>query len=216
MMNADFWHTRWESGRVGFHQDEVNRYLTQYWDSLDVGEDATVFVPLCGKSLDMMWLRERGHKVVGVEFSPVAVRDFFVAHGIEATQTKTGSFERWEGGGFVLLCGDFYAMTEPDLEGATAVYDRAALIAMDDRKRYVDHLRTLLPMGSPTLLVTIEYPQEQLGGPPFSVSDEEVHALFEGGFGMEQYASEDVLATNGRFTGRVDWLYERAYKVEKV
>jgi thiopurine S-methyltransferase len=134
---------------------------------------------------------------------------------VEATQTKQGSFERWEGDGFVLLCGDFFAVTKADLEGAAAVYDRAALIAMDDRRRYVDHLRALLPVGGPSLLVTIEYPQDQLGGPPFSISDEEVHGLFDEGFEVAQLASEDVLAENGRFTGRVDWLDERAYKMEK-
>ena len=115
----------------------------------------------------------------------------------------------------MLLCGDFFAVTKADLEGAAAVYDRAALIAMDDRRRYVDHLRALLPVGGPSLLVTIEYPQDQLGGPPFSISDEEVHGLFDEGFEVAQLASEDVLAENGRFTGRVDWLDERAYKMEK-
>lgn len=214
-MYADFWHERWESGRVGFHQDETNRYLVQYWDALDIAQDATVFVPLCGKSLDMVWLRQRGHRVIGVEFSPIAVRDFFAEQGIEATQTTLGEFDRSEGDGFVLLCGDFFALTQEDLEGVTAVYDRAALIALDDRKRYADHLNALLPTGTQSLLVTIEYPQEQLGGPPFSVSDKEVHALFDEAANVGQLVSEDVLAENGRFAGRVDWLFERAYKLEK-
>lgn len=217
-MNADFWHARWESGRVGFHQDEVNRYLERYWDALDVSKDATVLVPLCGKSRDMVWLRERGHRVVGVELSPIAVRDFFAENGLEATQTNQGAFERWEGDGFVLLCGDFFAVAEAHLEGATAVYDRAALIAFppEDRKRYVDRLRALLPLGGQSLLVTIAYPQDQHGGPPFSVSDEEVRELFADGFEIEQLASEDVLAENGRFTGRVDCLYENAYGLART
>ncbi len=196
----------------------MNRYLARYWPALDVSEDATVLVPLCGKSGDMVWLREQGHRVVGVELSPIAVRDFFAENEVEATQTMQGGFERWEGDGFVLLCGDFFAVTEKHLEGVTAVYDRAALIALppEDRKRYADRLRTLLPVGGQSLLVTIAYPQDQHGGPPFSVEDEEVSELFGDGFEVEQLGSEDVLEENGRFQGQVDSLYENAYKIKKV
>jgi thiopurine S-methyltransferase len=100
-MNADFWHARWKSGRVGFHQDEVNRYLERYWDALDVAVDATVFVPLCGKSRDMLWLRERGHRVVGVEFSPIAVRDFFLSKGWKLRRRNK---DRLSGGRGMVLC----------------------------------------------------------------------------------------------------------------
>jgi len=217
-MNADFWHARWESGRVGFHQGEVNRYLIRYWDALEAATDATVFVPLCGKSMDMVWLRERGHRVVGVELSPIAMRDFFNENGIEATQTQQGSLERWEGDGIVLLCGDLFEMTEAQFKGATAVYDRASLIALsvEQRKPYVDLLKQSFPVNWPMLLVTLDYPQDQRGGPPFSVPDDEVRELFGDGFEVEQLVSEEVLADNPQFHGYVDALYENAYRIIKV
>ena len=146
-MKADFWHERWESGRTGFHQDETNRYLVQHWNRLQVNADAKVFVPLCGKSRDMLWLRDQGHDVVGAELSSIAVRDFFKEHDLEVSQSAQGDFERWDSEGVTLLCGDVFKLRAGDLEGVGAVYDRAALIALppEMRRDYVKHLGEILP-----------------------------------------------------------------------
>jgi thiopurine S-methyltransferase len=217
-MNAEFWHERWKNGRTGFHQSEANRYLVQYWDRLSVGVGEKVFVPLCGKSVDMLWLRGQGYEVIGTEWSPIAVRDFFEENGLEAEQSKQGEFERWEGEGVTLLCGDEFKLTASDLDGVGAVYDRAALIALPPEMRgvYVDHLHEIVPLGTKSLLVTIDYPQHQHSGPPFSVPDGEVRALFKTGFEIEDIVSEDVLTDNGRFAGRVDYLNETAYLITKM
>jgi len=156
--------------------------------------------------------------VIGVELSPIGVRDFFDNNGLKAAHSHQGEFERWQGDGVMLLCGDVFKLTASDLDGVVAMYDRAALIALppEIRREYVDHLREILPLGTKALLVTIDYPQHQHGGPPFSVADDEVCTLFSEGFDLEKIVSEDALAENGRFTGRVDYLNERAYSLNRV
>lgn len=217
-MKAEFWLERWESGRTGFHQSEPNRYLVNYWNHLNLGADSKVLVPLCGKSGDMTWLREQGHSVLGVELCEIAVRDFFAENDLVATQKKHREFDRWDGDDVTLLCGDVFRLSAADLGEVNAVYDRAALIALppEMRKDYANLLRSVLPKGTKILLVTIAYPQDQREGPPFSVSDDEVNALFADGFEVTQLVSEDVLSENGRFQGSVDYLNENAYLIKKT
>lgn len=183
--------------------------------NLDTG--SKVFVPMCGKSNDMMWLRDQGHDVLGVELSPIAVRDFCAENNLVIEQEKRGEFDAWIGDQVTLLCGDMFSLSAADLTDVRGVYDRAALIALppEMRKDCAQLWRENLPTGTCVLLVTIDYPQEQRGGPPFSVGDDEVRALFADGFEVTQLVSEDVLSDNGRFQ-EVDYLFENAYLIEKI
>ena len=185
-MHAGFWHERWEANQLGFHQETVNDRLREHWPTLGVARQATVFVPLCGKSLDMRWLRELGHPVVGVEVSPIAIRDFFAEAGIEPTTVTTGPFERSSGGGYELFCGDFFDLDAEALAGVAGVYDRASLIALppETRARYAAHLAAILPEAVQILLITLEYDQARMSGPPHSVPDDEVRRLFGADFAI--------------------------------
>jgi thiopurine S-methyltransferase len=60
------------------------------------------------------------------------------------------------------------------------VFDRAALIALppDLRQRYVAELYAALPSNCQGLLITLEYPQQDRDGPPFSVHEDEVRARY--------------------------------------
>jgi thiopurine S-methyltransferase len=217
VLKAAFWHERWESGRTGFHQSETNRYLVQYWEHLNLTKNAKVFVPLCGKSKDMLWLREQGYEVIGAELSPIAVRDFFAQNNLPASQSNHGPFERWVGEGMTIFCGDVFALSARDLEGVQAIYDRAALIALppDMRHNYANHLHAILPVNTQTLLVTIDYPQHQRSGPPFSVPNDEVHTLFGKAFDIELLFEEDVKGESERISDKMDYLNERVYLISK-
>lgn len=190
-MDAEGWRARWREGHLGFHQGEVNPRLQAYWPGLGVPQAASVFVPLCGKSLDMHWLRARGHPVIGVELSEVAVRDFFAEAGLEAAERDAAPFTLHEAGGIRLLCGDFFALTRDHLTGVGGVYDRASLVALpaEVRRRYAARLADCLPGGCAVLLVTIDYPEGSFEGPPFAVSDDEVHALFGDAFSVTRLAA---------------------------
>lgn len=180
-MEADFWHTRWRNNQIGFHQGTYNRYLVKHWDSLGLAAGARVFVPLCGKSLDLIWLAERGHAVVGCELSEIAVAAFFDEAGLTPEKAVDGPVERWRAGSIEILLGDFFKL-DPGLLGAfDAVYDRGSLIAFPETMRlaYVEALAGLTAPGTPMLLLTIEYPQAEMEGPPFSVAESEIGYLFD-------------------------------------
>jgi thiopurine S-methyltransferase len=211
-MHPDFWHERWQQNQIGFHQDEVHPYLSQYWPSAATGR---VFVPLCGKTLDLWWLRQQGHSVVGVELSPLAVQAFFDEADVTPAKTSNGTaLECWQASDIQLYCGDFFALRSEDIAGCKMIYDRAALIALppDLRREYVRHLHHLFPQGAQMLLVTLDYPQTEMDGPPFAVSDREVHELYTR---VQPLTSQDVLVQNDRFRQRgVSRLNENAYLIE--
>ena len=216
-MELEFWHQRWASNQIGFHEGQVNAYLARYYADLRMAGGQTVFVPLCGKSVDLRWLTDQGAHVVGVELSPIAVESFFAEQGLTPRTRKEGAFLVWESGRIRVLCGDYFALAPSDVAGAHVVYDRAALIALPPERRadYVAHLDRLLPGAHRTLLITLEYPQEQMQGPPFSVAEREVHSLFAGAR-VERLGIQDVLADNSRFREKgLTRLLECAYRIER-
>lgn len=200
-MEPDFWHSRWAEGRTGWHLEEVNRLLLKHWPGLELPRNATVLVPLCGRSLDMAWLADQGHPVLGVELSIDACWRFFADHGLEPTSRLHGAFTRLEAAGITLLAGDVHALRESDLDGVAAFYDRAALIALPPsmRARYVERVYGRLPAGSRGLLVTLEYPVSEREGPPFAVHEAEVRAAFEDDWSVELLERRDILALEPQF-----------------
>ncbi|WP_415882703.1 thiopurine S-methyltransferase [Neptuniibacter sp. QD34_54] len=184
-MEHDFWHQKWSEGRIGFHQMEINAYLVSYWEKMDLTAGDKVFVPLCGKSKDMLWLRDRGHDVLGVELNPNACLDFFAENGLVAETSEAAKFISHRCENLNLLCGDVFAITKESLVDVKGVYDRAALVALPKEMRagYASKLIELLPKGVKILLVTLEFDSPQ--GPPFNVSGEEVKSLFGQRFKVE-------------------------------
>lgn len=217
-MQPDFWHNRWANQLIGFHQQQVNPYLQQYWPVLGLAPDARVLVPLCGKSLDMAWLAAQGHGVLGVELSERAVSDFFTEHGLEPQVSQQGEFRVYRSEGIELWCGDFFALTPADAAGCTGLYDRAAIIALPApmRERYVAHLQALLPSPCQGLLITLEYDQAVTEGPPFAVLDDEVQRLLGVHWQVSSLAVDDVLGQSPRFLrAGAERLLERAYRLQR-
>ncbi|AZC27801.1 thiopurine S-methyltransferase [Pseudomonas sessilinigenes] len=217
-MQADFWHKRWEQGQIGFHSTEVNPYLQQYWPGLGLAAQSRVLVPLCGKSLDLLWLADRGHQVLGIELSQKAVEDFFHEHQLQPETRQQGAFTVYAQGPIQIWCGDFFALTAQDIADCTALYDRAAMIALPQemRQRYSAHLNGLLPAGTRGLLITMDYDQAQLDGPPFAVLDDEVRQRLEGSWQLQVETERDILGESWKFLqGGVTRLVERVYRLEK-
>ncbi|APZ44204.1 thiopurine S-methyltransferase [Acidihalobacter ferrooxydans] len=200
-MTPDFWLQRWQENRIGFHQSQINTHLETHWPTLGAAPGGTVFVPLCGKSLDMLWLAGQGYRVRGVELSEIAVQSFFTENGLTPDIEPSGAFMRYRHGEIEILCGDLFDLRPADLADVTAVYDRASLIALppEMRGRYAQHKRALLPDRPPVLLVTLDYPQTERQGPPFAVSDAEVRNLYADAWTVERVASVD-LRTAGQHT----------------
>lgn len=179
-MDHEFWRERWRLNQIGFHQAQFNERLVRYWSTLELPAGGRVFVPLCGKSRDMAWLAGEGHPVSGVELAPQAIKAFFNESSAPYTDRQEGAFTAYEGAGLRIYCGDFFELTSRELDGTVGVFDRGALVALprEMRRRYVEHLLSILPPHTEILLLTIEYDQNLISGPPFSVQSDEVEALF--------------------------------------
>jgi thiopurine S-methyltransferase len=215
-MEPAFWQQRWADNQIGFHQAQVNPYLQQYWPDLSLASGSRVLVPLCGKSLDLVWLAGQGHRVLGVELSRRAVEDFFREHGLTAEVSRRGAFEVWRSDDMELWCGDFFALRAEDVADCVAVYDRAALIALPAPMRadYLRLLSQLLPAGAEGLLVTLDYQQALLAGPPFSVADDEVRAGFVG-WQVKMLEEREVIEESPKFVqAGVKSLVERVYRLQ--
>jgi thiopurine S-methyltransferase len=156
------WRQCWRDRHTVSHQLSVNPLLARFWPGLELAPGSRVLVPLCGKSLDMLWLAEQGHEVVGVELSPVAVSAFFRENHLQPVRRAVGKFIRWQHGRLSILCGDFFSLTASDLGDVDAVYDRAALTALAPgvREAYVAHLHWVLPAVCKVFLLTIEDAQD--------------------------------------------------------
>ncbi len=213
------WLARWEAGRIGFHSEAVNPHLRRHWQTLELHDGARVLVPLAGKSRDLVWLAEAGHRVIANELSPLAVAAFFDEAGLEPERRRQAGFEVWSAGPIRIYCGDFFALSPQIVGPVDACYDRAALVALPGplRGRYVERLAALLAPGVPVLLIALDYDQRRMDGPPYSVPEHEVRRLASGRFdvGILSPAS-DMLAENPRFAERgLERMEETVYRLTR-
>ena len=217
-VEIDFWQQRWADNQIGFHLPEVNPYLITYWSALEHKENSKVFVPLCGKTMDMTWLVSQKHSVLGVECSQKAVDAFFEENRLVPEKERIKEFIRYSTTGIELLLGDFFKLDKPCLENVSAVYDRASMVALPEKMRlsYVEHLTQLLPDSVNIFLVTLEYDQSLMQGPPFSVSNDEILRLYNPNFNVELLHQVDVINEQKRFKQRgLKSLIERIYKITR-
>jgi thiopurine S-methyltransferase len=200
-VERDFWLERWQQGQIGFHQDRPTPLMLKHWPSLGLDAGAKVFVPLCGKSLDMAWFASQGLRVFGVELAEDAIRAFFAEHGLEPAIEETLYGRRYSAGSIEILCGDAFALDAEALRDCDAVFDRAAIIALPPamRERYVRELYARLPTGCRGLLITLEYPQDEKNGPPFSVEEAEVRALYARDWDVRTLERRDILKQQPSF-----------------
>lgn len=175
--------------------------LLQYWPDVAPVPGSRVFVPLAGKSLDIAWLAAQGYRVLAVELSPLAVEQFFAGQGLTPRVHDSRYGRHYRAGDIEMICGDAFALDAAALADCAAVYDRAALIALPPamRQRYVAELYARLPAGCRALLITLEYPQHEKDGPPFSVREDEVRALYGSDWAVAVLARRDILAAQPGF-----------------
>lgn len=217
-MEPDFWHQRWQENRIGFHQDKATPLMLKHWPSLAVAPGSRVFVPLAGKSKDMLWFASQGYRVLGVELSRLAVEQFFTENDLPYTITESPYGRHYRSGEVELVCGDAFALDASLLESCDAVFDRAALIALPPpmRERYVRELYARLPGRCRGLLITLEYPQDEKQGPPFSVAEHEVRTLYGEHWQVDLLERRDILAQQPGFAAEgVTALSTVVYKLAR-
>ncbi|NES20095.1 MAG: thiopurine S-methyltransferase [Symploca sp. SIO3E6] len=217
-MDKNFWLQKWQNNNIGFHRSEANPVLVKYFPELSLGKGSRVFVPLCGKTLDIAWLLAQGYRVAGAELVEMAIEQLFVELGVEPKISEVGDLKHYSAENIDIFVGDIFALSGEMLGSVEAIYDRAALVALPEeiRHRYTAHLKEITDKA-PQLLVTYEYDQNLMAGPPFSISNEELNQHYgdnydltlivstnvPGGFKGKCAATENVWLLQNDLSGRI-------------
>lgn len=192
-MDTHFWLKKWEANEIAFHLDQANPLLVEHFDSLELALGSRVFLPLCGKTLDIPWLLSNGYSVVGAELSVIAIEQLFEQLGVVPTISPVGSLHHYSSSNIDIFVGNLFDLTQPMLGQIDAIYDRAALVALPDdmRKRYTAHLIEIT-QTAPQLLICFEYDQSVVAGPPFSIHSEEVQQHYQATYALTPLANVSV------------------------
>ncbi len=201
MVDNQHWLDRWKENRIGFHEVTVNQYLKTYLPQFALPAGASVFLPLCGKAQDIAWLAQQGYEVIGIELSYLAIEAFFEENSLDYERVESNRFVTYKSGNISLLQGDFFDLCRDDLSACHFIYDRAALIAMElpDRPRYYEHMLSIISPTSNMLLITLEYDQAEMLGPPFSVPTEEVSRYYADAFVVNLLKCNDIIDERPRW-----------------
>lgn len=219
-MEKSFWVKNWEINNIGFHNSDYNELLLKHFDKFDLKKNSNIFVPLCGKSLDLIWLATKSHRVTGVEVSPLAVQGFFDENKLEFEKSIDGNFNRYSCSNppVDILEGDFFDANKKVLGNVDFVYDRASIVALPSelRRKYTEHMTELLSPGAQILLVSMEYEHPELIGPPFSVTEREINSHYQDNFKIELLEDLEKEVEHPRFqeAGVKSWS-RKVYKLTR-
>jgi len=216
-MKKDFWIEKWQNNQIGFHQDFTHPLLIEYINKLGISIGDTIFVPLCGKSIDMLWLNNQGFNVIGIELSDLAIEQFFAENKLEYVKSTDKLFDVYSYENITIYQGDFFALAPKHTIDVKAIYDRAALIALPGGlvEKYVEHMYALMPKNTSELLITLELQRAtDVLGPPFSSPDKKVHDLFASFTSIKLLQMDDIVQKEEAFKKQgCEYVYERVYLI---
>lgn len=201
-MDKPFWIKRWENGEIGFHLPVSNPLLEKHFSHCSLTSDTQIIVPLCGKSLDLLWLAQLGnHTIHGIEICQIAVNDFFSENKLKFDSKNEANFQVHTSSNINISCGDFFQFKLTAAHAPVVIYDRASMVALPLhlRKKYHQKLHDLTKLGDQIFLCTFVYPQERLSGPPFSVSNDEIDEHYSQHFDIQKIYTGDVSPLSPKF-----------------
>jgi thiopurine S-methyltransferase len=233
-MQSSFWLDKWNANQIGFHLSVVHPLLMKFKQQV-FGSCERAFVPLAGKSVDLRYLHSQGYDVIANELSELAVEAFFAEQFPHRAIEQTGSYQVSQTCDYEsaircysipqleILIGDFFQLQPEHITADTidglqtqpvGIYDRAALIALPENMRsaYVIQLKRLIPNAS-MLLVTLDYDQGSMSGPPFSVVPSEIEHLFSFAQVTSLYR-KNIIEKEPRFKQKgLEVFYESVYHI---
>jgi len=211
MNENNLWIERWENREIGFNQSQANPFMVEHFSALGLEEGSRVLVPLCGKSIDMLWLLSQGYKVIGIELSEKAILEFFDELGKTPTISTVDELICYSSDTIDIYVGDFFKVTEKILGKIDAIYDRASLVALTTQMRiaYAKHLGNITN-HAPQLLLCFEYDQSLMNRSPYSVDEAEIKVHYDKHYTLKILCKEEIM---GGFKGKlpafdVVWLLE--------
>ncbi len=191
-METNFWQQKWDKNEIGFHKNEVNPILIKHFNRLSLEKGNRIFIPLCGKTLDISWLISNGFKVVGVELVEIAIQQLFSELNVDYKILEKGTLKHYFAENIDIFVGNYFDLSKDIIGNVDAVYDRACLVALPEetRKKYSKHLINITK-SAPQLLITFDYEQSEMSGPPFSVNNEEVNGHYKDNYKLNLMESID-------------------------
>ncbi|WHI46239.1 thiopurine S-methyltransferase [Microbulbifer sp. JMSA004] len=208
-MKEDFWHDKWERNDIGFHETSGNSLLIEFFPRLDLSSSGRIFLPLCGKTKDIAWLLQQNISVVGCELSEDAVRQLFIEMSVAPKIREVGSLKCYSSLNIDIFVGNIFELSREELGPVAAIYDRAALVALptDIRERYVRHLLDITQVA-PQLLISFQYEQARMPGPPFSVGSHLIYEYYDADYDLQVLTVRDVVGgLKGKVPAREEaWL----------
>ena len=218
-MKANYWLQRWQDNQIGFHQSEVHPLLVRYLQTLGLRAGHRIFLPLCGKTLDIGWLLKQGFRVCGIDLSTLAVEQLFAGLALEPDISELGELKCYSAPNVDVFAGDVFQLSQQALGEVDAVYDRAALVALpfDMRPSYSAHL-TSITRQAPQLLITFVYDQALMAGPPFSIEEGEVQRNYGHRYDLKCLASETLAGgLKGKYPAIEElWLLEAKKSIGRL
>jgi thiopurine S-methyltransferase len=193
-MEANFWHKKWANNEIAFHRSNPNPLLIEHIRLLSLAEGSLIFIPLCGKTLDIAWLLSNGYRITGVELVEPAIEQLFAELAMVPKISVIGKIKHYSAKSIDIYVGDIFEVSQEMLGPVDAIYDRAALVALPEalRRRYTAHLIEITNK-SPQLLIAYHYDQNLLKGPPFSISNEEVNQHYKDSYNLTLIISMNVI-----------------------
>lgn len=217
-MQIKDWLERWQKDHIGFHEGSVNTHLKKHISDFNLKSGDRIFMPLCGKAHDIAWLAKQGFEVIGIEIAGIAIEAFYSEFNMQFQQFQSDRFIMRKSGNIMLFEGDYFDLQSDDLADCKLVYDRAALIAIDEfnRARYCAHMQTITPDNCDMLLVTLDYDQTQMSGPPFSVLQDEVFQHYQSQYQIESLEKNQVVDEQPRWRKQgLTSLMESSYRLKR-
>ena len=209
-MQHEFWYQKWQKNEIGFHLNQPHPLLVKYMGCLNISPNSRIFIPLCGKSLDIHWLLTQGYHVVGIDLSPIAIHDLISTLGLSFTEMQSGNLSHFHHPQIDLFVGDFFELTIEQLGQIDAIYDRAALVALPEqmRSQYIQHLIHIGGHAS-QLLISFEYDQSMMAGPPFSISTQQLQDYYSSEYAIQLLDSQTELLKGKVNAQEKIWLLEK-------
>lgn len=219
-MELSYWKSRWQKDNTGWHMDIVYPQLPKVWPKLSLKPDARVLVPLCGKSLDINWLTEQGHYVIGAEASPKALREFMDQYPHDFSKDSSHGFTIYRSESIELWEGDFLKLPKEKIPALDVVYDKASIVALPPEMRefYAQKILSLCGKETQILLQTFDYEQDEMTGPPFSVDEKEIRTYFGHRFELELLHKQSKFDELSKFQqrGLSSYLNEKVYRLTPI
>ena len=173
-MPLDFWSQVWQEGTIRFHQKDYNSQMISFFKDMDL-KGKSVFIPLAGKTKDILFFLEKRSFVTAIEFVESAIIDFFKENNIHYTKKDSTYFAP----NLTFHCMDYFKfeVSAP----FDVLYDRASQVVFNSELRpaYYDHMKTLISPQTIVLLAAIDHSGPSDYGPPYKISPAEVTEAYK-------------------------------------